>query len=99
MAEYRGKIPGQRVRASFLLPQKGLAEVWGGRLDRPGTFLGISLTSHAFPFDSQGPVELGGEVFHLQFPAKGKIEIWITWDRGSKVAPAAKFHFQKHYCP
>lgn len=43
-------------------------------MDRPGTFLGTSLTSQAFLFDSQGPVELGGEVFHLHFPAKGRME-------------------------
>lgn len=60
--EAQGQIdrPGQPCR-----PQKDLAERWGGKLDGPGTFLGISLSSLASLLGGQGPVELGGEIFHL----------------------------------
>lgn len=64
------KLPGQEVRASILLPPKRPGRSMGREVGPTWTFLGISLTSQAFPVNSQGPVELGREVFHLQFPAE-----------------------------
>lgn len=58
-------------------------------MDRPGTFLGINLTSQAFPLGSQGSVERGGEVSTCTFqpPARRRPDIRPPADRsedGSK---------------
>lgn len=74
----QGETTRARGEGFFPATLKGLAEAWGRRLDQPGTFLGVSLTSQAFPLGSQEPMELGGKEFStcsFQSQARWKPEI------------------------